>query len=190
MDDYLRKKFLYALDGAELDMDVFTEELSAIIRCYTEHHRHYHNLDHVKRLLSLCEELDINDPQIILAVFYHDTIYHPGNSRNEEESADFAGESLSRLGVELGRVDQVCGMILATADHLAPQDEALIQLFLDLDMSILGSPRKEYKSYVEGVQKRASLASWVRIPAQKAKVPEKGPRSRFHFQYRSIPRKI
>ena len=153
VNDYLRKKYLQALDGAEFDPDAVTEELSAIIRCYTEHHRHYHNLDHLMRLLSLCDELEIKDPRIILAVFYHDTIYHPGSSKNEEESAALASESLSRLGVDLSRVDRVCEMILATADHLKPTDDPLTQLFLDLDMSILGSTREEFKAYVEGVRK-------------------------------------
>jgi len=157
VDDYLRKKLLQALDGADLDADAVTEEFLAVIRCYTEHHRHYHNLDHVNRLLALCDELEINDLHVILAVFYHDTIYHPGNSNNEEKSADFARESLGRLGVVRGRVDRVCVMILATANHLVPQEDPLTQLFLDLDMAILGSPREEYQAYAEGVRKEHHL---------------------------------
>jgi len=90
---------------------------------------------------------------IILAVFYHDTIYHPGNSRNEEKSAAFARESLARLGANLERVERVCNMILATADHPSPQCGPMTNIFLDLDMTILGSARGEYRAYVEGVRK-------------------------------------
>jgi len=153
----LRKKFLHALDATDVDPDAVTEELSAVIRCYTERHRYYHNLEHVKRLLALCDEMEINDPEIMLAVFYHDTIYRPGDSRNEEESAAFARESLARLGVDPGRVEQVCGMILATADHPKPRDDLTTQFFLDLDMSILGAAGEEYQSYAEGVRKEHPL---------------------------------
>ena len=153
MDYHLREKFSQALDDGDVDQDAVTEELSIIVGRYNERKRHYHNLEHVTRLLALCDELEISDPDIILAAIYHDIIYRPGSLKNEEKSAAYALESLGKLGVDPDRMSQVCEMILATANHLIPQDNPLTQTFLDLDMSILGSPREDYQAYAIGVQK-------------------------------------
>ena len=158
MDDHLHEKFFQAFDDGDVDPDAVTEELSAIVRRYNERKRHYHNLEHVTRLLALCDELEIDDPDITLAVVYHDVIYRPGSLKNEEKSAAYARESLGRLGVDPGRMSQVCEMILATANHLIPQDNPLTQTLLDLDMSILGSPREEYQTYTDAVRKEYS---WI-----------------------------
>jgi len=153
MDDHLWEKFFQALDDGDVDQDAVTEELSAIVGRYNERNRHYHNLEHVTRLLALCDELEISNPDIMLAAIYHDIIYRPGSLKNEEKSAAYARESLGRLGVGSDRVGQVREMILATANHLIPQDNPLTQTFQDLDMSILGSPREDYQAYADGVQK-------------------------------------
>jgi len=166
MDDYLRAKFFQALDDGDVDKDAATKELSAIAGRYTEHNRHYHNLAHVIRLLMLCDELEISDPDIMLAAIYHDIIYLPGSLKNEEKSAAYAQDSLGKLGVETDRVDQVCEMILATSDHFTQQDNPLTQTFIDLDMSILGSTREDYRVYVRGVQKEYS---WLPGPVLKKK---------------------
>ena len=153
MDHYLREKLFQALNDGDVDQDAVTEELSAIVGRYNERKRHYHNLGHVTRLLALCDEMEISDPDIMLAVIYHDIIYRPGSLKNEEKSAAYARESLGRLGVDPDRVGHVCEMILATANHLIPQDNPLTQTLLDLDMSILGSSREDYQAYAEGVQR-------------------------------------
>jgi predicted metal-dependent HD superfamily phosphohydrolase len=158
MDDHLLEKFFQALEDRDVDQDAVTEELSAIVGRYKERKRHYHNLEHVTRLLALCDELEISDPDIMLAVIYHDIIYRPGSLKNEEKSAAYARESLGRLGVDSDRVGQVCEMILATASHLIPQDDPLTQTLLDLDMSILGSLREDYQAYADGVRKEYS---WI-----------------------------
>ena len=158
MDDHLLEKFFQALEDRDVDQDAVTEELSAIVGRYNERKRHYHNLEHVTRLLALCDELEISDPDIMLAVIYHDIIYRPGSLKNEEKSAAYARESLGRLGVDPDRMSQVCEMVLATANHLIPQDDPLTQTLLDLDMSILGSPREDYQIYAEGVRKEYS---WI-----------------------------
>ena len=156
MNNYLKAKFFQALDDGDVDLDAVTEELSAIVGRYNEQHRHYHNLEHVIQLLMLCDELEIGGPDITLAVIYHDIIYQPGSLENEVKSAAYARDSLVRLGMNPDRVDQVCEMILATASHLLPQNNPLTQMFLDLDISILGSPREDYQAYADGVQNEYS----------------------------------
>ena len=153
MDDHMREKLFQALDVGDVDPDAVTEELSALVGRYHGRRRHYHNLEHVTRLLALCDELENNDPDIVLAIIYHDVIYRPGFLKNEVKSAAYARKSLGRLGVDTDRISQVCEMILATANHLIPQDNPLTQTFLDLDMSILGSPREEYQAYADRVRK-------------------------------------
>lgn len=153
MEKYLLDMLTRALALGDADPDEIDKELSAIVGRYSERRRHYHNLQHVIQLLGLCSELEIEDPDIVLAAIYHDIIYKPGSSRNEEKSADYARKSLVRLDVDLDRVERVCEMILATSNHLAPQDHPEKQTFLDLDLSILGSSLEDYRAYSKGVRK-------------------------------------
>jgi predicted metal-dependent HD superfamily phosphohydrolase len=153
MDDYLREKFFRAINVGDVDQEAASKELSSIVMQYNRRHRHYHDLRHVYRLLKLCDDLEISDPYIVLATFYHDVIYRPGSLKNEEKSAAWARASLEKMGLVPDRVGQVCNMILATSNHLIPQNDPQIQIFLDLDMSILGASRKEYQAYADGVRK-------------------------------------
>lgn len=153
MDDYLREKFFHAIYVGDVDQKAATEEFSSIIKHYDERHRHYHDLRHVNRLLTLCDELEITDLDILLAAFYHDVIYRPGSLKNEEKSAAWARASLDRVSVAPDRVDRISDMILATSSHLSQQDDPLTQTFLDLDMSILGASREEYQAYADTVRK-------------------------------------
>lgn len=153
MNVHLQEKFVEALNNEGMDRDAVSGELTGVVERYNERHRYYHNLEHIIRLLGLCEELQFGDPDLILAVVYHDIIYRLGSSKNEAKSAAFARNSLERLNLNSSRIYKVSEMILATANHLDPPDDPLTQIFLDLDMSILGAPREDYQAYAEGVRK-------------------------------------
>jgi predicted metal-dependent HD superfamily phosphohydrolase len=157
--DYLSGKFYEALGPKGLDVGVASEEFQKIVDRYSEVGRHYHNLEHVRRLLILCDEMGIEDTEITLAVFYHDIIYNPGSRHNEEKSVDFARRSLERIGISEDRTTTIFGMIMATRDHLSGEHDPATHLFLDLDMSILGAERQNYEQYVGGVR-----AEYSRVP--------------------------
>ncbi|KAK0747052.1 hypothetical protein B0T18DRAFT_413013 [Schizothecium vesticola] len=144
------------------------QTLTLLTTLYTSPTRHYHSLSHVHALLALlaAHRAAFADPDVVeAAVWFHDAVY---NSRdkppaNEAASAELAVEHLRAAGVEEGRVERVRVMILATAAHVVPTAEELgsggegavrdTEMFLDMDLSVLGAEEEEFDEYERGVRK-------------------------------------
>ena len=67
--------------------------LSDLEKRWNEPHRYYHNINHLTNIIKdieqnvLFNDLSVIDKHVILiAAFYHDAIYNPKRSTNEEES--------------------------------------------------------------------------------------------------------
>ena len=111
---------------------------------YSEPHRHYHTLEHILDMLEKRKELQamVTDHiSVDLAIFFHDVIYNPQSGSNEEDSAGLFKQLFVPLALPLVNISKVDFYILATKQHNVFQsnDEDL-KLFIDIDMSILGSP--------------------------------------------------
>ncbi|MCM8797191.1 MAG: N-methyl-D-aspartate receptor NMDAR2C subunit [Candidatus Omnitrophica bacterium] len=126
---------------------------------YHEPHRHYHTLRHLSRCL---EELDgarsqADSPfEIELALWFHDAVYDPRRSDNEEASAGLAEESLNGF-IDGESLSRVTALILATR-HAGPPDTSDERLAADADLAILGSPPDEYREYEEAIRQEYSWA--------------------------------
>ena len=123
------------------------EELA---RQYGRKQRAYHNLQHISDLLSLADEYrrELSDPQVVeLAVWYHDLVYVPGRSDNEERSARRAEVLLPELGLSSERTAAVGHLIRRTARHRPTGDLADEGYFLDFDLSVLGRSWEAYRLY-------------------------------------------
>jgi len=135
---------------------------------YTEHHRHYHTMQH---LVEMCMLIDayrtlLKDlPTVVLAALFHDVIYDvPPHSAarqksNEEESArvfeKFA--ECSGLGQTHPAVSRrVAHYIRCTekhkAAHLEGEDGSDLRLFLDFDLAVLGSAPARYSQYARQIR--------------------------------------
>lgn len=115
---------------------------------YSEPHRRYHTLEHIRELLAL---LPGSSDEVLAAVWFHDLIYDRRGA-NEERSADVAREALVDLRFPPASVDVVAKVILATQTHDPGDLPAEASLFLDADLSILGSPRSRYREYAEAIR--------------------------------------
>lgn len=143
------------------DSDVARRWFDELAAHYGEAHRHYHTLGHVGALLDLANEMETHvedDTAIRHAIWFHDVIYDPKQSDNEEASAEMAREALATLGAPERLVYRVAEMILATKNHTLddPADHDLA-LFLDLDLSILGSGEESYDRYAEAIRHEYSF---------------------------------
>ena len=84
---------------AALGIGAEDECFEALLTAYSEKHRHYHTTRHIDHCLS---ELDsasslARDPaEVEIALWFHDAIYDPHSSKNEERSADWACQLLAR----------------------------------------------------------------------------------------------
>lgn len=129
-----------------------------LIARYTEADRAYHNREHLAELLAFAHHYRKAIKRFDLlcwAIFYHDVIYVPGNRANEEHSALMAENWLPKLGVSEQDVAVVASWIRASASHVLPAAASSEdgQLFLDMDMAILGASEQRYRDYVRQVRK-------------------------------------
>ncbi|MES2734646.1 MAG: hypothetical protein V4714_23055 [Bacteroidota bacterium] len=124
---------------------------------YTYANRHYHNLEHIQAMLNNVEayQLELEDADAVrFAVWFHDVIYQPIRTDNEEKSADFAVAALQQLDLPLAKITQVKALILRTknhSEHLA-NESSDVQFFLDFDLTILGANWDKYQEYTEQIR--------------------------------------
>jgi predicted metal-dependent HD superfamily phosphohydrolase len=123
---------------------------------YAEPHRAYHTQVHIDAMLRWMRELEphIVDLEVFeWAVWYHDAVYEPMRSDNEEKSADLARLELASIGLPESKINAVFELILATKTHVVSGSSPDCALFLDVDMSILGAPPDVYKHYTQLIRK-------------------------------------
>jgi predicted metal-dependent HD superfamily phosphohydrolase len=149
----------------ELTRDFPASELlfEEILTGYTSPKRVYHNSTHIYNLLKLSEEYKQKLHRISVcrfSIFYHDIIYDPVSKTNEEDSAEFAKRSLSRMKVNSEIIEAVSGYILATANHFSYLGtDADLQYFLDFDLAILSSPKKVYLEYACNIRQEYGMVT-------------------------------
>lgn len=121
--------------------------------------RTYHNLEHLSACLAELERGGnvTGDPGVLAAaLWFHDAIYEPGASDNEQRSAELAIETLGRLGMGSTRLEKVARLISATSRRDEPEsdDEKLI---CDIDLAVLGGSWSEYSRYAAAVRGEYSI---------------------------------
>jgi len=160
--DWLRAKWdalvtLHATDRAAADAT-----WDDLIRAYSEPHRTYHNLSHIIALLrhAEAERARIERPEVVkFAIWFHDVIYDTRSKTNEERSAQWARGAMEKMGIDHQLITMVEQCILATQQHqVNVANIPDLPLFLDIDLSILGTPSAIYRHYGQGIR---SEYGWV-----------------------------
>lgn len=130
------------------------EELAAR---YGEAHRAYHDLAHVRYVLAEIDRLVASGapvaelPAVRLAAWFHDVVYRPGKTDNEDASAGLAQERLADMGVAHARRERVATLIMATAQHTPDDHDAMV--LCDADLAILASEPADYRAYVTAIRR-------------------------------------
>lgn len=149
----------WVLVGAPLPAGGFEE----LRKRYGEPHRAYHNLEHVLACLEAAASVrsELRSPATVeLALWYHDAIYDPRRSDNEEESARFAAEQLhSTLAPDA--LASVRGLILATKHAGAPIGGDDARYVVDVDLAILGAAPEAFDAYEDAIRHEYR---WVPAP--------------------------
>jgi predicted metal-dependent HD superfamily phosphohydrolase len=112
------------------------DEVNIILEMWKEPHRKWHCLAHFLNLVQNIAddpELSEDDREMLRYVaLFHDAVYVPLNSDNEEKSAQMAAYYLH----EYPRRDEVIAAILATKTHQS--QDPLSRKFNEWDCAILG----------------------------------------------------
>ncbi|KAK5579413.1 hypothetical protein RB653_009096 [Dictyostelium firmibasis] len=130
---------------------------------YNEKQRYYHNLAHINELLNLEEQFNskLKKSEVVQwSIWFHDIIYDPTKSDNEEQSAKLFHDFSKDVRLPDQVTLDVSRYILATANHTkvksdAESDKDLLY-FLDMDLSILGTDESIYKTYSDAIKKEYS----------------------------------
>jgi predicted metal-dependent HD superfamily phosphohydrolase len=126
---------------------------------YSGKKRHYHTLLHLENLLQQLNNVkkQIKDwDTVLFTLYYHDIIYNPLKTTNEEKSAEFAQNRMQSVGVPQPIINNCANQILATKKHLLSADNDT-NFFTDADLSILGQPWGVYEKYYQQVRKEYVL---------------------------------
>jgi predicted metal-dependent HD superfamily phosphohydrolase len=86
---------------------------------------------------------------LITAILFHDIVYIPGTSDNEEQSVEYFKHS-ELTGFDTFNTN-VSELIMSTKYHNKGVNN-LSDIMIDLDMMILGHSRKEYDVYIQQIR--------------------------------------
>ncbi|CAM9922477.1 unnamed protein product [Pylaiella littoralis] len=137
--------------------DALSEEWGETLRKgYSEEGRHYHTLEHLADMLEHADRdfPGLRRPRLVqLAIFFHDAVYDPKSSSNEEDS-----EALFRSfseAAELHPSDSttVSKYIIATKRHsVSASNDQDLRAFIDLDMGVVARERSAYLKYASQIR--------------------------------------
>lgn len=135
----------------------------ALLASWSEPHRRYHSLEHLRDILRHVEELAefAEDPDAVrLAAWYHDAVY-AGLPDDEERSAQRAEQDLSRLGLQPQLVDEVARLIRLTITHDPAPGDHNGEVLSDADLAALAVPRDRYERNTAAIR-----AEYDHVPSE------------------------
>jgi predicted metal-dependent HD superfamily phosphohydrolase len=122
---------------------------------WSEPQRRYHTLDHLAAVLDHIDVLQqyADDPDLVrLAAWFHDAVYLPDRSENEERSARLAERALTEAGLSSKKTAEVTRLVRLTVTHDPSPDDRNGQVLCDADLAILAAPPRTYAVYTAAVR--------------------------------------
>ncbi|MER5973937.1 hypothetical protein ABT112_30205 [Streptomyces sp. NPDC002055] len=122
---------------------------------WAEPQRRYHTTDHLLAVLDRVEELvhHCADPDAVrLAAWFHDAVYRPDRSENEERSAQLAERALPEAGVSAARTAEVARLVRLTVTHDPAPGDTDGEVLCDADLAVLAGPPQAYAAYAAAVR--------------------------------------
>lgn len=131
-----------------------------LLAAWTEPHRGYHDLRHLTEVLRRVDELAgpgrldaAGATAVRLAAWFHDAVYDPRATDNEDASARRADQDLAALQVPPGVRTEVARLVRLTASHDPSPDDLRGAVLCDADLGVLAAPAQRYAGYVQGVRR-------------------------------------
>ncbi|WP_369271816.1 hypothetical protein AB5J55_18890 [Streptomyces sp. R11] len=155
--DTLRTRFTQALNATRSPATTPdpTPYAESLLTRWQEPQRHYHTLTHLTAVLDRIDELagHARDADVVrLAAWFHDAVYLPDRSENEERSARLAERALVEVGVPAERTAEVARLVRLTVSHAPAPDDPDGQVLCDADLAILAAPPSAYAAYTAAVR--------------------------------------
>ncbi|MEW1903706.1 hypothetical protein [Streptomyces sp. NPDC086147] len=125
---------------------------------WAEPQRRYHTVDHLRAVLDRVDELTDQGGEggelelVRLAAWFHDAVYRPDRSENEERSALLAEKALAEAGLTPHEVAEVARLVRLTVTHDPAVGDLNGETLCDADLAILASDPDTYAGYAAAVR--------------------------------------
>ncbi|MEV8527542.1 MULTISPECIES: hypothetical protein [unclassified Streptomyces] len=143
---------LLAAGGTPRDPDPYAADLLAR---WAEPQRRYHDTAHLTAVLDHIDVLEqyAHDPALVrLAAWFHDAVYLPDRSENEERSARLAERALPEAGLSAQATAEVARLVRLTVTHAPDDGDANGAVLCDADLAILAAHPEAYAAYAAAVR--------------------------------------
>ncbi|MBT2443670.1 hypothetical protein J7E93_26950 [Streptomyces sp. ISL-36] len=122
---------------------------------WAEPQRRYHTVEHLRAVLDRIDELASTAAElelVRLAAWFHDAVYRPDRSENEERSATLAEKALTEAGLADREVAEVARLVRLTVTHDPAEGDLNGEVLCDADLAILASGTDTYRGYASAVR--------------------------------------
>ena len=123
----------------------------ALIKRYEEPWRHYHHQGHIAASLAELDRCVPGDPLLEGAIWFHDVIYDPHRSDNEDASVAWFREGTGAW-LDPARVEQIVALIEATDFRRPRGEDPAAALMVDIDLAILSADAAIYEAYTRAIR--------------------------------------
>ena len=155
---------LLAAGGTPRDPDPYAADLLAR---WAEPQRRYHDTAHLTAVLDHIDVLEqyADDAALVrLAAWFHDAVYLPDRSENEERSARLAERALPEAGLSAQATAEVARLVRLTVTHAPEDGDANGAVLCDADLAILAAAprgvRRVRRRRTRGVRLRTGRAAF------------------------------
>jgi predicted metal-dependent HD superfamily phosphohydrolase len=163
MDTLFIKKWTIITNEFSIPQELSDKWLKIVWDHYDEGWRYYHTTNHIKELFKYYDKYysSLNNSIVVaLTIFFHDVIYEPKKTDNEEKSVELFQEYAREINLSQEVTEKVSTYIMNTKSHSTMLSSDLdLQYFLDFDLSILGQSDEVYAQYAENIRKE-----YIHIP--------------------------
>jgi predicted metal-dependent HD superfamily phosphohydrolase len=151
---------------------------------YSDPVRVYHTIEHILDCLAqldLSRDIAVRPDEVETAIWFHDAVYAPGGTDNEDRSARLAQTALLACAVPLEISRRVAELVLATRHLTIPRDPDG-QLICDIDLSILGRGPKAFDEFEGRIRREYAWVPESVYRSSRAEVLAGFLRRRFIYQ--------
>ncbi|GAA2140243.1 hypothetical protein GCM10009760_23270 [Kitasatospora kazusensis] len=138
--------------GATVDPEPYGRDL---LGRWAEPQRKYHTTGHLLAMLDHVDALagHADDPDAVrLAAWFHDAVYRPDRSENEERSARLALRALPEAGLGQALTEEVARLVRLTTGHHPEPGDRNGEVLCDADLAVLGGSPEAYAAYAAAVR--------------------------------------
>jgi len=141
-----------------------------VIEKYNEPQRFYHTTQHLAEVIAYLNEA-VKDDELFLAAVYHDAVYDPKATDNEERSANLFLEHSKDSSLTKEQKSNIRQLILDTKTHKASTDKS--QLLIDADLNILNQPFNKLIEFEHQIFREYQFVDYTLYKEKRVEILEK-----------------